>query len=363
MEDFIIMNLLYIGLFSTEGGVSKNFVNQGKALSQIVNLYSVVGNSKVNAKIDGEKGRLTINVNRSNPLSMISPFIANRVRKFAKKNNIDAVFYSANSPANIILLHFLHGYKQFAYLHNPMPHIRKKRIMDIVEEHLNIISVKKCKKLFIASENQKRSLMNSEIYKNYIDNIRVLYLGLQEEMLFALPKVEEDIDVLFFGRLEYYKGIDILVSALRQLPKVSCTIIGKGNIKEALGSDIVIPQNVNIINKYLPDREIAEYINRAKIFVMPYREATGTQIIQTVMFYGKPIIATDTGCLPEYLANQADSIIVPTEDSTALEVAIKLLITNDTLRTSLGRNAKKNLNKKFDNVVIARQLIEEMEFV
>ena len=116
-----------------------------------------------------------------------------------------------------------------------------------------------------------------------------------------------------------------------------------------------------MINEYIPDKQIAEYIQKSKIFVLPYREATGTQIAQSVMFYKKPIVATDTGCLPEYVIDHETGIIVPPSDPAALANAISNLLSDKSERQRLGINGKKRLESVFDNCKIANQYMKLME--
>ena len=56
---------------------------------------------------------------------------------------------------------------------------------------------------------------------------------------------------------------------------------------------------------------------------MPYRDATGTQVIQSVFFYEKPVIVTNVGCFPEYVEDGVDGIVVPALDVVALQQALE----------------------------------------
>lgn len=352
------LKILYIGLFSSEGGISKNFIDLGAALAKKVQLYSVVGNSDVENQIPGERGRLIININRDKPLNMFLPFEALKVKKYADAYKIDAVLYVANSPANMEIMKKLKRYNQYAFLHNPIPHIDRYSLFSIIENRINIASLRYCKKIFVASNTLKKKISSDKRYTQKMDIVEVVYLGQQTSMLYDIKSAEEDIDVLFFGRFEFYKGLDVLLKAISQLPNVNCTIIGKGDLSRIVGSDIQISSNVTVINEYMPDKELAVYISKCKVFVMPYREATGTQIIQTVMYYGKPIIATDTGCFPEYLENGVDSIIVKPESVSELEAAIIRLLDDPNLRKKMGDNARLHLNHRFSNDVLADKYIE-----
>lgn len=356
------MRVLLVAFFSAEGGISKNFVDVGNALGKLCEVYTVVGKVDFPCAIDTEVKRLQLPINRKNPLQMISPVNVTMVKKFAKENRIDCVLYLSNSITNIFLLSALKKYPQYTFLHNPCPHQGTKLIYSIIERITNNVAFGKSKKVIVASNAQKEDMACHKPYNKNVDKISVIYLGIQEDMKYQLPDVNETIDVLFFGRMEYYKGIDILIQALQMdcCKNVNCTLIGKGNIKNIIGDFDFEKVNVTLINEYMPDKQIAEYIKKSKVFVLPYREATGTQIAQSVMFYKKPIVATSTGCLPEYVIDHETGIIVPPSDPVALANAIANLLSNKEERQRLGINGKKRLEREFDNVKIAKQYIELM---
>ena len=355
-------NILLIGTYSTEGGISKNFETMGNELAKICNLYTVTGKNGKNSTISQEKGRLVIDVSREKPLSMISYKTALKVKKFAQGKNIDGVIFLTDSPINTLLIHALKDYKELYYLHNPLPHVGTSRFKSYFHMLQNKTALKYCNRLAIASNYQLHQLENNKYYKKSLNKIKVIYLGPQNEMLYDIENKDQDIDVLFFGRLEYYKGIDVLIDAMadERVKRYSCYIIGKGDLAKACKTQVKVPSNVHIINKYEPDQKIAEYVSRSKIVVLPYREATGTQIVQNVFYYGRPVIATKTGCFPEYIDEGKDGLIVKPDSKKELVEAISYMLSNNNARKSMGENAKKSLNEKFSNKVIANEYIDTL---
>ena len=186
--------------------------------------------------------------------------------------------------------------------------------------------------------------------------IAVNYLGLLDNLVCAKRKATLDIDVLFFGRIEYYKGLDILVEAGKQMKNVKFVIAGKGNMTQIFGMDC-LPSNFEHLNRYIPDEKLAGLIRHSKIIVLPYRDATGTQVIQSVFFYEKPVIVTNVGCFPEYVEDGVDGIVVPALDVVALQQALEKLLENTELRNTMGRNGFKKLSVKFSNDRITKEYI------
>jgi len=354
-------NLLLVGFVSTTGGISKNIIAVGNMLSPHYNLFSVVGDSGVDTQIAEESGRLILPINRRKPFQMINPLNYYKLNKYATENDINVVLFLTDSPANYWAIAALKQFNRYAYLHNPKPHKGTKKIIAFTHKILNRSYLKNCNKVFVASYNQKSKLENDCEFNKYFEKIKVIYLGIQNEMLFDIPNEKETIDVLFFGRIKYYKGIDILVDAMKtsELREYNCTVIGKGDLNEAIGQSRIIPSNVTIINRYVTDEELAHYINKSKIVVLPYREATGTQIAQTVMYYSKPLVATNVGSLPEYIEDGKSGTIVEPENVKQLSNAIYTLLKDEKLRFIYGENGKESL-KKFSNEAISMRFLEEL---
>jgi glycosyltransferase involved in cell wall biosynthesis len=121
--------------------------------------------------------------------------------------------------------------------------------------------------------------------------------------------------VLFFARIEAYKGVDTLLAAMRQLNGQSdlrAVVAGKGDLNES------IPDNVEVRNRLMGDAEAAELFRRCSLVVLPYRDATQSALIGAAYFFGKPVIVTRTGALPEYVEEGTTGWIVEPNNAAAL---------------------------------------------
>ncbi|MFZ1291948.1 MAG: glycosyltransferase family 4 protein [Melioribacteraceae bacterium] len=86
--------------------------------------------------------------------------------------------------------------------------------------------------------------------------------------------------------------------------------------------------------------EIGKYLRMFDLFVLSSKkEGLGTSIIDA-MSIGLPIIATNTGGIPELVKNNYNGILVKPKNSVALANAIIELIHNEELRKKIGTNAK-----------------------
>lgn len=116
---------------------------------------------------------------------------------------------------------------------------------------------------------------------------------------------ENKVNYVFFGRIEDYKGIPILLKAFQRLEEkydnITLTIAGKGNI-EKYQSDIDKITNITVINRYISDEEVGTlFDSESVVAVIPYVDATQSGVIPIALEYGNSIVATATGGLKEQL--------------------------------------------------------------
>ncbi len=135
---------------------------------------------------------------------------------------------------------------------------------------------------------------------------------------------------LFFARIEAYKGVDILIDAMRRVeagshhassgaPDLACpraVIAGKGDIRPFVGG--MLPGNVELRNRLVDDDEAIELFDRCSLVVLPYVDATQSALIAAAYFFGKPVIVTRTGALPEYVIDGETGWVIEPRNPQAL---------------------------------------------
>ena len=124
---------------------------------------------------------------------------------------------------------------------------------------------------------------------------------------------------LFFARLESYKGIDVLMAALRELDgnsQMRVVIAGKGDIQSLLNGGL--PGNVEVRNRQIGDQEAIDLFSNCSVVVLPYLDATQSALIAAAYFFGKPVIVTRTGALPEYVIPEETGWIIEPRNASAL---------------------------------------------
>jgi glycosyltransferase involved in cell wall biosynthesis len=135
--------------------------------------------------------------------------------------------------------------------------------------------------------------------------------------------------LLFFGFVRRYKGLNLLMHALAQVPealKVKLLVVGEFWEPEAdyqaLAADLGIADRVQMINRYVPNEDMGLFFSSADVVVLPYLEATQSGIAQIAFGFDLPVITTSVGGLPETVRDGEFGLVVPPRDKNALAQAI-----------------------------------------
>ena len=143
------------------------------------------------------------------------------------------------------------------------------------------------------------------------------------------------LELLFFGFVRPYKGLDILLEAMGQLKDedVFLSVVGEfwtsENETRKCIADEGIENKVEIVARYVPDSEAASFFTRCDVVVLPYRSATGSGVVSLSYHYGKPVIATRVGGLPEVVVEGKTGLLVKPGTSTGLATAVRSLLSKE----------------------------------
>lgn len=140
----------------------------------------------------------------------------------------------------------------------------------------------------------------------------------------AAPSPRAELELLFYGFVRPYKGLDILIEALglAQDKALRLTVAGEfwaglEDIRRRI-DNLGLTGKVELIARYVSAQETAEYFARADALVLPYRSGTGSGVLSIAYHYGKPVIATRIGAFCDVVRHQETGFLVPPESPAAL---------------------------------------------
>jgi glycosyltransferase involved in cell wall biosynthesis len=173
--------------------------------------------------------------------------------------------------------------------------------------------------------------------------------------------VREEPEVLFFGRIWEYKGLEYLIKAepliSANAPQTRIVIAGTGEDFARYRRMMVNPENFIVHNEYVSDEKRAELFRRARIVVLPYIEASQSFIISIAYRFGKPVVATTVGGLPEMVDHGRTGFLVAPRDVEGLAKAIVELMLNDEKRKQFGENGMRKVNVECAPEVVGQQTV------
>lgn len=169
------------------------------------------------------------------------------------------------------------------------------------------------------------------------------------------------LELLFFGLIRDYKGLDILIDALAQLKHSDfhLTIAGECwdiiSVYEQQIKKLNLEDKVELINRYVSDEEAAEYFVRCDAVILPYRSMTGTGVIPLAFHYGKPVITSELQGFKEII-NDKNGVIANGVDSHAISKAIESF---QTKKHSITELTIKESAKQFSWEIFCDELLQE----
>ena len=129
------------------------------------------------------------------------------------------------------------------------------------------------------------------------------------------------INLLFVGRFDPQKGVDLLLQAMKNTKRkdIHLTLIGDN----VVGDDYLIKkknsENITFLG-WIPHDKLAQYYANCDAVVMPSRwEAFGLVAVEA-MKYAKAVIASKNGALPELIINDVNGLIVDFKVDNILEI-------------------------------------------
>ena len=155
--------------------------------------------------------------------------------------------------------------------------------------------------------------------------------------------------ILFFGRIDQYKGISILMQALpkilKRYPDVILRIAGNGNLQTEMPLIDKYKNNIELHNRWIRDEEVSDLIEDATIVVLPYTHATQSGVIPLAYAFSKPVVATNVGCLDEQVIDGETGYLCEGANADALSKAILKMLDDPIHTKKMGISANEYMKK------------------
>jgi len=192
---------------------------------------------------------------------------------------------------------------------------------------------------------------------NYFKSTQVVYNG-ADGAKFRIGETDKEPipTVIFTGRLVPYKGVHVLLDAMRILEKkniaVQCKVVGAAGFGRSKSTRYtqqlqrLCPRNTELVG-YRTGDALAALLRQSDIFCCPsiWNDPFPLAPLEA-MATGLPIVATNVGGLPEALAHGGGLLVAP-NDAAALADALEVLLTDTSRRQELGAEAYRAFRNHF----------------
>ena len=274
---------------------------------ELVNASKVTGMEKYAHLIDLKKWTIANNPDNS----IWSCYkLAILIKKYIKKGDFQLIHSTTNCKTSLFLLPFISRFHCTLYtLHDPIPHNEMNKLLKWIRYDY----IFRCyKRILLLSNSLERDFRAN--YKGKYKEIYYSQLSVYDflQSFTPLPNTFGKY-ILFFGRIDNYKGVDLLIEAFpkTQAYKNGVNLIVAGKTTTGVTIDENPDNRITIINRYIDNEELASLIFHSLFIVLPYRSATQSGCVYSAYAFNKPILATCVGDLPYQVDNEIGIIVQP----------------------------------------------------
>ena len=266
-------------------------------------------------RIIDEFSRLSFSLDSANPFSWLKA--TRRVASFSPDLVILPWWVSYWAPLYLYLLRFL-----------------KKRGIKVVFLCINVFEHEgSAFKNFLTRLVLRR--VDAMVVHSELERGQILQFNAKARLLVhPLPLFSYDVvpgrgrngklNLLFFGFVRPYKGLDTLLKAVGILKERDITLRIAGEFWHdkdeylQLVAGLGISGKVEIVDRYISEAEMGRFFSEADVVVLPYKKSITSGIIATAYGYGKPVLATKVGGFHEVVQDGYTGRLVAPDDPEAL---------------------------------------------
>ena len=164
---------------------------------------------------------------------------------------------------------------------------------------------------------------------------------------------QEKHSITFFGRVEYEKGVDVLISAFKKVsesyPQSVLNVIGEGNWEknaQQLARSLGLEKKI-IFHGWKELAALQDLVGKSVLCVLPSRVESFGLTIAEAMASGIPVISTRVAAIPELITDQEHGLLIPADDPEHLGNAILYAFDNKEKMSEMAQRARQKIKSHF----------------
>ena len=217
-----------------------------------------------------------------------------------------------------------------------------------------------------------------DIREDQLKDHKPVFLGTRlKRKVSENSKIDNNIHILFVGRLERRKGIHRLLEVIPEIMhnhnNIILDIVGQ---KNAPGPDGITYED-GFKNKYgkeswfkrvifhgpVSEARLQQFYRECDIFVAPSLYESFGLIYTEAWQYEKCVIGSRTGGVPEVVQDGVNGLLAEPDDAGTLKDALLKLINDNDLRIKLGKEGRKRLETELSSEVMTENTIKWYNYV
>jgi len=137
---------------------------------------------------------------------------------------------------------------------------------------------------------------------------------------------ENDKIILFFGYIRKYKGLDLLIQAMKdiRIQQLGIRLLVVGEFYDAaqpyidLVNSLALQNDITFYDQFVPDQEVTNYVSAADFIIQPYKNATQSGVTPLAYHFSKPMLVTNVGGLADTVPHLKVGVVTePTSEDIA----------------------------------------------
>lgn len=268
-------------------------------------------------------------IHTANPFNIVA--VAKKIKRMQPDMVIIPWWHPYFAPCFRILEYYLRDTKILFVCHNVFPHERFP-----LDRQLTRMVLKHGDAFIVQSKLDKTDLLTVKSHAIHKLTPHPTYNAfkmqdmskIQAREILGIGETEKVL--LFFGFVREYKGLKHIINAMpdivSEIGNVKLMIVGDfGADREQyikLVEEKGIGENVEIVEGYIPDREVEKYFAACDLVTLPYESATQSGIVQIAYGFEKPVVVTNVGGLPDVVTDGKTGYVVEPKNPKELANAV-----------------------------------------
>lgn len=255
--------------------------------------------------------------------------------------NPDIVHFEGFSPWLVPFLPFFRRFPLITTLHDPVLHSGEENWAKNFSQWclvrasgrvivLSRVSRDLALKRFSGVED-KITVIPHGLYDIYTQGPERCPVGLSENEPF----------ILFFGRVSPYKGVEYLLKAVKllgaELQDYKVVLAGQHLYRVPI--DASLSNRILVFDRFIENDELRYLFRRCHLVVLPYVEATQSGVLMLAYAFGRPVLATRVGSLPEMVVDGETGFLVEPKSATELADGIRCALSDRERLQRIGTKA------------------------